>query len=65
MKKTLSMALVFSTIFISCEKVIIPGDYPTTYNKIHPDTLAVMQACYLSGNPYLRTSLNELGFCNG
>ena len=43
----------------------IDPNYPTTFYKLHPDTLSAKKAAFAERNKYLVTSLNEFGFCSG
>ena len=64
MTKPLSIILFFSVLLLSCEKIEIPKDYPTTYNKLSSVTISQMRTSYAAKNPYMVTSVNEFGFCD-
>jgi len=64
MKRTPFIILFFSVLLISCEKGNIPSDYPTTYRKLSESVIAVKKTDYINRNQYLRSSINEFGFCD-
>jgi hypothetical protein len=56
--------MLFSLLFISCEKITIDPEYPTTFYKLSNEKLFQMRASFALKNKYLVTSLNEFGFCD-
>jgi hypothetical protein len=66
MVKTLSILLIISSLAVSCEKgteYSIPGNYPTTFNKLSSSTISQMRTTYALKNQYTTSSLNGFGFC--
>ncbi len=69
MKKIILFFLVFTFIFMACKKdnqLLIPNNdpnYPTTIDKISPIILEQIRSNYYQNNQYIKSSLNDFGFC--
>jgi hypothetical protein len=65
MKETFLCSIIgLAILFSGCEKLDIPRDYPSTYFILPSDTITKLQNEYLIRNPYLKSSLDEFGFCD-
>jgi hypothetical protein len=64
MRKSLPIILPFLIFLMSCEKINIPENYPTTYKKLDSATLSQMRSSFATINPYMTTSVNDFGFCD-
>jgi hypothetical protein len=67
MKNRLLIFLTFIIPLFSCEKSSYLAEnvsnYPTTIKKVEVDRLSSLRTNFAQKNIYLRTSLNEYGFC--
>lgn len=65
MTKQLLRFLPFIILFINCEreKLYVDPDYPSTYFKIPTDILLSRRTALESNYPYLKTSVDQFGFC--
>jgi len=65
MTKQLLRFLPFIFILVSCERgnLYVDPDYPSTYLEIPTDILLSRRTALESNYPYLKTSLNQFGFC--
>ena len=63
MTKPLSLILLFSILFLSCERIDIPENYPTTFKKLSSGILSQMRSSYAIKNKYMTSSVNDFGFC--
>lgn len=64
MKRTPFIIVFFSVILISCEKSNVQSDYPTTYWKLSESVISQKKTDYINRNQYIRSSINEFGFCD-
>jgi hypothetical protein len=65
MTKQLLRFLPFLFILVSCERgnLYVDPDYPSTYLEIPIDILSSRRTSLVSDYPYLKTSINQFGFC--
>ena len=56
---------IFTLLLFSCEKneLNMDPDYPTTYYKRSARVVSQMRTSLLNEYPYLRSTVNEFGFC--
>jgi hypothetical protein len=64
MKRYVLPILILSVLLTSCEKINIPIGYPTTYKKLSGADLLQKQTSFRSRNQFLKTTLNDFGFCD-
>ena len=64
MRNIFLISIVIITLLNSCEKINIPTEYPTTYNKLNVSVLTQKKTNYINRNQYIRSSLNDFGFCD-
>lgn len=57
--------LTVSLLIISCEKsdFYIDPDYPTTFKKLPDEEISQMRTSLTNDYPFIRSTLNEFGFC--
>jgi hypothetical protein len=65
MTKHLIKLLTITFLLVSCERSNLYVDpvYPTTYYQIPNDLLSSKRTSLASNYPYLKTSVNQFGFC--
>lgn len=65
MTKQLLRFLPVIFLLVSCEKgsLYVDPDYPSTYFEIPTDILSSRRSSLASDYPYLKTSINQFGFC--
>lgn len=57
--------MIVSLLIVSCEKndLYLDPNYPTTINRLSDQIVSQMRTSLLTEYPYLRSTLNEFGFC--
>ena len=65
MSRQFSNLIFFFLLLISCEKndLYVDPDYPTTFYKLSDEMVSQMRLSLSNDYPYLRSTLNEFGFC--
>ena len=65
MTKMLLRFLPVAFLLVSCEResLYVDPDYPSTYFELPTNVLSTMRTSLSSNYPYLKTSVNQFGFC--
>ena len=65
MTKQLLRFLPVVFLLVSCERdsLYVDPDYPSTYFEVPTSVLSTMKTSLSSNYPYLKTSVNQFGFC--
>jgi hypothetical protein len=65
MTKQLLRFLLVAILLVSCERegLFVDPDYPSTYFELPTNVLSTMRTSLSSNYPYLKTSVNQFGFC--
>ena len=63
MLKNLAIILALALLSVACEKVHIDPDYPTSIHRLPSSTLEKLRTEFAQNNVYLKSSLDEFGFC--
>jgi len=64
MSRLLSVLLTFATLLIGCDSIELDPNYPTTIKRLPDATLEQLRKEFALKNMYLKSSLNEFGFCS-
>lgn len=64
MQKNLLNILTLAILISACESLDIDPGYPTTIHRLPSTTLEQLRIEFAQNNVYLKSSLDEFGFCN-
>jgi len=64
MSRSLSILLTFAALLMGCESIDLDPNYPTTIKPLPVATLEPLKKEFALNNVYLKSSLNEFGYCS-